>query len=291
MRYDEAFKIGTKIEGYVKCAYAEVWLPKVVELDFAKEKFDKAFALQGQHYRTNQQKADWEEELQKMQGVGYMSEDADVINFVTEIPVAVATERVQYQKGERVPVKLTKQCRETIIKKINKPNYWQNKYFVYKVYTKDQNGKYLYDENGNFTGTIKKGYKEKVYEGWQKPDMTEYKSELNKLHEEMKPDMPIEAFVGSGILLGKSTKCDYFYKMEYKREVNDTYYALIEAIKADATFYVKPCALDWVPMDVTNMTYVIDGVALNLDDALALAYKKMQNAKHLCIGAGLTTLI
>lgn len=244
MRYDEAFKIGTKIEGYVKCAYAEVWLPKIVELDFTKEKFDKAFALQGQHYRTNQQKADWEEELQK---VGYMSEDADVINFVTEIPVAVATERVQYQKGERVPVKLTKECRETIIEKINKPKYWQNKYFVYKVYPKTN---------------LREEFRQKVYEGWNKPDMTKY----------------------------VDTK-EYTYKMEYKREVNDTYYKLIEAIKADATFYVKPCALDWVPVDVTNMTYVIDGVALNLDDALALAYKKMQDAKHLCIGAGLTTLI
>lgn len=281
MRYDEAFKIGSKVEGYVKCTYAMLHLPE----------FGKLFSIQGTQHRSN-----WRELAEP---IGKVKPDETAF-LIAEAPIVIATERVQYKPNEWVPVQLTKECMQAIISKIFKPNYWETKYTITRVWLKEHHTTVTKWEDGkpvNRDVLLNKVFgTEKIYEGFKKPDLSKYEPTQDtevygiKYGEiEKTPNVALRAKI-----LGAAESGDipaYFYRVESKRVVGDAYYALIDGIKNGATFYVKPQAIDWVPVDVNNATVLMDGVELNLDDALALAYKKMQDAKHLCLAAGLTTLI
>ena len=66
---------------------------------------------------------------------------------------------------------------------------------------------------------------------------------------------------------------------------------LIESIKNNEIFYVKACAVDWRPTNITNVTVIgASGKEILLSDALEDARKRMENAKNLLIASPSTLL-
>lgn len=62
-------------------------------------------------------------------------------------------------------------------------------------------------------------------------------------------------------------------------------------INIDTIWYVKDCAVAWMPTNIKNATVVVNGKEILLKDALAQAEADIEKKKKLLIAAGAATLI
>ena len=62
-------------------------------------------------------------------------------------------------------------------------------------------------------------------------------------------------------------------------------------INTDTIWYVKDCAVAWMPTNIENATVVVNGKEILLKDALAQAEADIEKKKKLLIAAGAATLI
>lgn len=90
---------------------------------------------------------------------------------------------------------------------------------------------------------------------------------------------------------------DYFHH-EFVQEnvINPRFEKLIDIITSGENIYIKPAAFEWYATDVKNATVITtdeegNEVEINLDEAIEAARKKMENAKKVLIGAGLSNLL
>ena len=119
MNYKDAFAIGSHVEGYIKCHYAELHSPTL----------GKLFSLQDTNFTTKNQAA-------QMIGAGYdQNPNVDDHIFIAyDVPVVETVDFEDYDETlpkaqQLVPVRLTKIAREILI------NYFsQRKWILYTVY-------------------------------------------------------------------------------------------------------------------------------------------------------------
>lgn len=120
MNYKDAFAIGSRVEGYIKCHYAELHSPSL----------GKLFSLQDNNFTSKNEAV----------GAGYDPnpnvDEHMIINY--DIPV-VETDEISEDK--LVPVRLTSYAKQQIVRLYSKGS---KKYIVYRVYP---NGYFKWDGN------------------------------------------------------------------------------------------------------------------------------------------------
>ena len=171
MTYNDACKIGSKIEGYVKCTYAKL------------NEIEQGFIFAFQRHYTQQTSTGHE----SGRNIGYMDvnelarEGADVHTFVIDAPIVKATA----SDGEKnVEVQLTPYGRDLLYKKFSKGSRKGDRtitvYVVWQVWDKPS-----YSYNGNQRITLHDaGDRVLVWQKYDKPDMSLYEN-ADKYHYEL----------------------------------------------------------------------------------------------------------
>lgn len=244
MRYDEAFKIGSECDGYIRCSYAELHNPE----------YGKLFSLQKSIYR----KSDAQDDVNAaLQGIGTkIKEGGDVLetNIQFDIPLVYADTYVPDEKW--VPVRLTPDAIEYLVQIIKAKDKhttkWRTVYRIYKCsYKYDNTKEYIHREL--------------------------YRTQFVKPEYDLKEFWPKEA-LNSPLAQGN----DYWYEFEEAKEQVTSYQGLIDCLRNGKEFYVKHVAIDWIPTNIENVTVTDEeGVEIYLEDALAEAESKMNQAKAL----------
>ena len=221
MNYKDAFAIGSRVEGYIKCHYAELHSPSS----------GKLFSLQDVNF-SNKNQAAQEFGGQRVQYGGKdkpSGEDIEIYdrneysgnmndfsaNIYYDIPVVEASTFVDYdmtiQKSKRiVPVRLTSFARKQLIDKLSQKT--RPLYTVYMISTNDEEERHeilkTYDS--------KKAYHYTDNDLWHYEVVVEPKSILPKYQE------------------------------------------IIDILNTNGIFYVRPVAIDWIPTDIQNVQIAKD---------------------------------
>lgn len=265
MNYKDAFAIGSHVEGYIKCHYAELHSPSL----------GKLFSLQDRNFTTKNQAVQnfnkdqgqteyifYGESTPTNRNAGIRTDNENLYNghvddmtaFVyNDIPVVEMADYVEIDETlpkaqQLVPVHLTKIAREHIIAGLKL--FRQVKY---KVIAEYPDGKWRYDGN------------EKVYIHQPGTKVV--------LFETYDHD---EAYKHQHVTTGSASGLYYTYVEEYYPEVKPQYQALIDGINENGVFYVKPVAIDWIPTDIVNV---------GLDEEIEAAQKRLDAAKAILLTA------
>ena len=225
MNYKDAFAIGSSVEGYIKCHYAELFSPTL----------GKLFSLQDNNFTSKNEAA-------KAVGAAYdQNPDVDehlIIRY--DIPVVETTEFDNYDEDKQfidVPVQLTSYAKQQIIKLLS--NHTRPQYTVYWSRVR--------------SGVVQEITRKEILKTYSREQAYSYvSSNLNH------------------------------YDVVETLEIKPQYQELIEGIKNDGVFYVKPVAIDWIPTDIQNTQLAQD---------LAEAKQKLETAKALLVTAGAATIL
>ena len=300
MKYEDAAKIGTKVEGFVRCTYVRLhdivngYLFSLQHASIAESAghvyggntFDSGYA----HPQWGTSDAFQEELEQGSDGAGKLFFD---------VPVVKAIEPYTAWGGlKMVECHLTDYARGAIKKAIGDNLGSKVKWGVFKVYLKDQ----------------------VMADGWvraKKGDrvvmLETYKTDLLKPFRELEvteDQAQILLGTGNAMLLSnvseeklkKIKEKEYCYVIskiqidygQWKQDpIDPVYYdRLAEIENPDATFLVKECAIDWFPTDIKSVTITDkDGKLVSLDVALEEARKRLDRAKAILAAAAVTTVV
>lgn len=222
MDYKDAFAIGSRAEGFIKCHYAELYSPtlgKLFSLQDADFSTKNAAAMEFDGKQTkNGEKADKQSgsDMQVYDRNEYSGNINDLIATIYyDIPIIEASEFMDYDETlpklkRLVPVRLTSYVRKYLIQKLSK-----NTRTLYTVYMVNANNK---DERHEIVQTYdrKRAYSYKDTDWWH-----------------------YEVVVDPAKVLPK-------------------YQALIDGINENGVFYVRPVAIDWIPTDIQNIQITKD---------------------------------
>lgn len=108
MNYADAFKIGSKCDGYIKCTYVQL---------FAK---GAIFSLQRGYFYQNKARVDFNNAI----GASPAEQNADASGYLTvDVPIVKAAEHIEIQKeNDLVPVTLTNEAIQVIAKLVKPKN-------------------------------------------------------------------------------------------------------------------------------------------------------------------------
>lgn len=122
MNYADAFKIGSKCDGYIKCTYAKLHSPDLGVL----------FSLQRGYFYQNKARVDFNElmdadteTVNKNSGATkYAQLNTDASGYITvDVPIVKATEHIEIQKeNDFVPVTLTNEAIQVIARLVKQKN-------------------------------------------------------------------------------------------------------------------------------------------------------------------------
>lgn len=114
MNYADAFKIGSKCDGYIKCTYVQL---------FAK---GAIFSLQRGYFYQNKARVDFNNAIGANSGQVYsdIPNNADASGYLTvDVPIVKAAEHIEIQKeNDLVPVTLTNEAIQVIAKLVKPKN-------------------------------------------------------------------------------------------------------------------------------------------------------------------------
>lgn len=110
MNYADAFKIGTKCDGYIKCTYA-----KLHNTDMGA-----VFSLQRGYFYQNKARVDFNNAI----GASPAEQNTDASGYITvDVPIVKAAEHIDIQKeNDFVPVTLTNEAIQVIAKLVKPKN-------------------------------------------------------------------------------------------------------------------------------------------------------------------------
>lgn len=256
MKYDEAFKIGSEVDGYVKCTYAILH----------NAEFGKLFSLQ-------------REGLIKQLNFLYNTDEDLTID--AHLPIVTATDYVYTEKeNDMVPVYLDREyAAGYIISKLKNAQEIFNKldYSYYKVLYKVFFCKPLQ------TGRGGRGKAKTVW-------TCEYESETKPLVEEFEGNFILWE------TQDKKSKAHTIkgytnYEIREEKIYAKAYETLINGIQNDTLFWVKKCAINWQPKNIEYLKAVVNGKEIDLDLAIEQAQKKVDQAKAILGIAAATNII
>ena len=113
MNYADAFKIGSKCDGYIKCTYVQL---------FAK---GAIFSLQRGYFYQNKARVDFNNsDLANSIGASPAEQNTDASGYLTvDVPIVKAAEHIEIQKeNDLVPVTLTNEAIQVIAKLVKRNN-------------------------------------------------------------------------------------------------------------------------------------------------------------------------
>lgn len=287
MNYADAFKIGSKCDGYIKCTYAQL----------ANYDLGVLFSLQRGYFYKNKARQEFNEladaaetAYQNSGATEYAQLNTDAWGYLTvDVPIVKAAEHIEIQKPNNfVPVTLTNEAIQVIVNILSRSKKVA-KYLVYRIWianTGDAYGSYWSGKN-HYAGE-----RELVMETYKTDDLKEW-------NEYKKRKVSSGGRGGGGtnyVLTEKSKEAGYYVEIEEKRVDNPKTQEMISAIKEGRTFFVKACAIDWVATDINNATIVqkdADGneVQVNLNNQLEAARKRLETAKALLATAATLTIL
>lgn len=300
MRYEDAAKIGSSVEGYVRCTY--------VRMNDSKEGY--IYSLQ--HHdacKVTDAHLGAEEffDGEKNYGGGAASDQVqqDIINtadysvFVEDIPVVEAVAPfAAWGKTKMIECKLTAYAKDMIYRKIESDYRRQKKYFVEKVWIKDVTVE-TKNAQGNVVGAkLHKAGERQVMIDTYDHDKAYSKEFLKYGIGKSKEDAFIAWYKATGkgqtvapvsselAIRIRDNKNGYMYVItEYYPTITGHFNELQEQCLAnvldkDATFIVKECAIDWFPTKIDGAFITDkDGKLVTIDVALANAKKRLDRAK------------
>lgn len=261
MKYNEAFKIGSKADGFVKCTYAQL----------ANYSHGVVWSLQKAHYEQKNTDA----QVQIAFDVPVVKADTFVPDATEKdwIPVKLTTAAIEIMY-KRIAPSLAKtyqkmviyaQCIDTTGMEKDKAFSYYSNGFRHKLYQKGDIIKVREITNSTNTFyTLKDFYSNK-----------ELKAELYKTS---KYPFPIKWF-------------KYYYALEGAVAKREDLEELVDTLKSGEEFYVKAAAIDWQPSNIENASIVQNGKEILLSDALAAAKKKVEQAKAILAGAATISII
>lgn len=254
MDYKDAFAIGSRAEGYIKCHYAELHSPDLGVL----------FSLQDNNFSTKNEAA------QKV-GAPRTDNSDETIRIMYDVPVVVATEFEDYEKETNkslqfVPVYLTKYAVNAIKQKLQTVK--TTKYIVYRVWDRDDVWHGIQRKKGDRSLMLA------TYE-YQDPGKWMDKYTWGTAPSGYFSEKEFNARQALGEVI-------YHHEFATGRDIKPKYAELIERIDTNSVFYVKPVAIDWIPTNIINV---------GLEKDLAEAKRKLDAAKAILATAGAATIL
>lgn len=291
MRYEDAAKIGTNVEGYVRCTYARLHDIQNGFL-FALQHHD-AWKLTDAHLQASDY-FDGEHNY----GGGAASEQVtqDVIErganyseFVEDVPVVKGIRPVTAWGGKKsVEVQLTDYCRDLLWRKANSDYHTKPKWRVERVYILDRrmaDGFLLHN----------KGKREVILETYD--ESSAFAPQFTNLRCDNPEQVNFEFLknVSHNDLINRIWKAGYCYAITriqgefsafgktWKQDMPDPakFAAMEELMNPDATFLVKEVAIDWFPTNIKG-AFIEDpktGKLVTIEVALDDARKRYERAK------------
>lgn len=316
MRYEDAVKIGSAVEGYVRCTY--------VRMNDSKEGY--IYSLQHHDaYKVTEAHLGAEDyfEGERNYGGGSASEEvqetviehnADYSVFTEDIPVVKAVAPfAAWGKTKMIECKLTDYARDLIKKRITSDYRKQKKYLVEKVWWGDAvESNVKKSESGSVESgekiLHKAGERKTMVDTWDKntayteafmkygcPAKLEeqflvwYKTMIATGGQAMGQRNPLSESLTKSIL-GNPNK--YMYVItEYYPTITGHFNELQEQCLANvldknATFIVKECAIDWFPTKIDGAFITdSDGKLITIDAALLASRKRLDRAKAILAAA------
>ena len=319
MTYEQAFQIGSIIDGTIRRRYVEI---------FTKDG-TKLFSIQ-------YSKATEQVRLSKDETAFVRLDKADKNNASTYVML-----RDPFNKGDRevmldislpvvstgtrstdkhVPAQLTDEGREVIIDACKNVTYYRwllfkNYDWVIRIYKTYASGKSemmdeYYDIPEWMTAKAKgkrtmrlvndirdrwcKFHNVSVTGGTLESGAYQYEA-VQEAPEEAKAIVEYQRSV-SPIEIPDKVGFNYHWTMDRRAVIKPNYVELIETLEKTKTVYVLPEALDWQPINIDNATIDTtdeDGksITINLDNAIDAAEQRLKQAKTLLLASGLTVLI
>lgn len=252
MTYEKSFKIGSNVEGYIKCSFTTVYA----------ENGDKLFTFNRKGFgRHIQSQGEADLYLIQTNGVG----DAPNTSFDIEVDYPLLHADYGIKGKELVPVRLTQEAARFIASKL-KP-LTQKKYLIYRVYDN-----YAQETNS----THKPGERRLMQETYTKPWIVKGSPLLLQ-----GSNCWVDTDIYHHEVEVKTEDQTHYVTL---RDLCENYKTAIA--------YVRPESVDWIPTKIDNVTVTdADGKEIKLDVAIDEAYKKMEQAKSLLIAAGAASLI
>lgn len=298
MTYEDALKIGSKIDGYVKCTFALIYGNGVkfsvqhrvltshyAQYDYVRDNANAYFEGGEMTDAPDEYAAFWETEgAGKDYGSTYNEYGLNAeYNFQISLDVPLLTAALEAkQKDGYIPVKLTAEAARIIAQVAHR--HQRNKYYVYRVF----------DSEKRYGSIVRhEGDRELVLETYTKPNM-DSPDWAPQYRDVTSDDVTNNSVVDLTNKLSDNGIMVYHYELVTTPSDSESYTWLQEACAdyKNAIWYVKPGAIDWIPTRVDNVTVTgADGKEIKLDVAIDEARQKMENAKSLLIAAGAASLI
>ena len=270
MNYADAFKIGSKCDGYIKCTYVQL---------FAK---GAIFSLQRGYFYQNKARVDFNNsDLANSIGAnsGQVYSDipnnADASGYITvDVPIVKAAEHIEIQKeNDLVPVTLTNEAIQ-VIRQLLKQSRKVPKYLIYKVWLINYGGIYEHNQEIHY-----KGERQIVLETFDQKDLDEWRQ--YDYNHSVKP--------GTGEFTQEAIERGWYTEIETQRVIDPRTEELISG--TGKTFYVKACAVDWIPTNADAYVQDLNGQMVKLADRLEAARRRMETAKAILATAATLTII
>ena len=299
MTYEEASKIGNQIDGYIKCTYANLYRYK-----FANFATNFPFSFQARHTKTNQVYKDYEAYLDQVSG------DTEDLKVTYQVPI-VTTAAGLIDADKFVSVWLT----DFVLDMVAKARVPRARAILESVTVALQVDKY----HDDVIAKQFKGWKCYNKQGTYLPDMLLYHSGYKLIKTFNYPGGSADEFDwwSDEKYLRKVDWGHYKIKRHYSSQANTdgivpppgktlSDVLLTDAQKKDMEerraavrkeysrmFYMKECAIDWVPTDLENVDVNVrnsEGVQVDLNYSLQEAQDKVNKARALLIMAGASNM-
>lgn len=282
MNYADAFKIGSKCDGYIKGSYACVYIKKRTAT------YDKIFSIQNSDVSATKKVGAIDiknpniatpklndaikftdvhaKELVDFE-IEYDASNGAEVKLEYIMPIVVASSFVE--DNSFVPIQLTEYALEIIIEKLKKINVLDGSKVYKKAYSV-----YFEKKVTKGKGHITKKRFYIIQDTYQIPKIKQ-EDGFNKLYLD-------------GKLYGEYNNTLY---TEWKNVLQPKYDPLIASLTTDGIFYVKKNAFDWSAADIQNATIDQNGVTVNMSSAIMAARKRMETAKAILATAATLTII
>lgn len=286
MNYADAFKIGSKCDGYIKGQYACIYIKKggiydkifsIQNSDVSAAKKVGEISIKNPYIATSKITDDIkfsdphaEEELYAEYELD--NSNGAEVELEYSIPIVVASRFVEDKSF--VPVQLNEYALEIIIEKLKKINVLDGSKAYKKAYS------VYYEKNvvkGKGSVTKRRFYI--IKDTYQIPEIKQ-EGGLIKLYLD-------------GKLYGEYDK---ILHTEWRNVLQPKYDPLIASLTTDGIFYVKKNAFDWSAADIQNATITQkdengNEIQVNLNDQLEAARKRLETAKAILATAATLTII
>ena len=265
MTYREAFKIGSAVEGYVKCTYARLH----------NAEYGVMFSLQRRNTTTNS-------DLVYLNDAIGVPENFNIYAGGVEFPVVKSDLNVGDEKF--VPVRLTDAGKETLLKLLSR--YQRSRKIVKtNIYVECHNKvampwNNVYNPTEWTVGQVKKV---RVIEGSKQYSVRAqfYSNHNLRLENYDTTDYPLNPIWFR-----------YYWDEEISYEPIEEIEDLLRVIENKEECYVLASAIDWAPLNIENATITDEnGEIVNLNIAVEQAENKLKQAKTLLALSAAATLI